>query len=365
VALRSQASAASGPRVERRGLHPGAWAAWLAGGSVAVFLTSNPLYLILGLLAACAVYAGVRESKKGRVLGPFVALGVLFAGLSVPFNVLTGSSGATELASIPELRFPSWFGGVTLGGAITAEALVSAAGRALGIATLVVLAAAFNAGVDHFRVLRLAPRALSQLAVAATIAVLAVPQALAQARAVAEAKRLRGLPARGVRALPGLLLPVLQGGLERAVQRAESLDARGFGAGARNGSALVALAGVVGLGACAWGAFAHYYYGPGIATGVVLGAGAALVVLALARGGGPATSRLFVERWTARDGAVALAAALAVALVLALRVSGAGDAGYLPYPEARAPAFHAAGALAFLLLLAPVALGGMEGGEAS
>ena len=78
------------------------------------------------------------------------------------------------------------------------------------VRTLVVLAAAFNAAVDHFRLLRLAPRRLSQLMLTLTISILVVPQALAHARAVAEAKRLRGRRASGLRALPGLLLPVLQ-----------------------------------------------------------------------------------------------------------------------------------------------------------
>ena len=102
----------------------------------------------------------VGGGAKGRALTPLGRSGLALAGLSVPLNVLMGSTGPPELASLPVLTFPSWFGGVTFGGTITGEALVTAAGRAISIATLVLAAAAFNAAIDHFRLLRLAPRAL-------------------------------------------------------------------------------------------------------------------------------------------------------------------------------------------------------------
>ncbi len=337
-------------------LHPGAWLAWLAGGCAAVFLTSNPLYLSLGLLAALGVYLSVRETTKGRALTPFVALGLTLALLSVPFNVLTGSSGPSVLVTGPELVFPSWLGGLTLGGAITGEALVSATNRALGIAAIVALAGAFNASIDHFRLVRLTPRALSQLMLSLTVAIVVVPQSIAHARSVAEAQRLRGRPARGLRALPGLLLPALQGALERSVQRAESMDARGFGGGGPSGGALHMIIGVAGLGLCAWGAFAHFYYGAGLLPSVAILAGAGLVVAALVRGGRGRTNRLRRDRWTVRDSLVAAAAAVGVGMVVALRVSGAGDADYLAYPRVTAPAFHIAGAAAFVLLLLPAFL---------
>jgi energy-coupling factor transport system permease protein len=350
--LRSQARSSA-----RRALHAGAWLAWLAAACVAVFLTSNPLYLSLGFLAACGVYLNVWDAPKRRALGPFVALGLLFALLSVPFNVLTGSSGWTVLATLPQVAFPRSFGGVTFGGAITAEALVTAIDRALGIATLVMVAAAFNAAVDHLRLLRLSPRSLSQVMMVFTVAVLAVPQGLKQARAVTEARRLRGRGMRGFRAVPSLMLPVLQGALERSVQRAESLDARGFGAGASRGGWPASLGGAAGLGLCCWGAFAHFYYGANIVSSVAIAAGAAVVALALLRSGGTKQRRLVRDRWHARDWLVLASALAGVLCLLALRISGAGDANYLAYPRVASPGFHPVGVVAFLLLLAPVVVG--------
>ncbi len=347
-------------------LHPGAWLAWLAGGCAAVFLTSNPLYLSLAFLVGTGVYLSVRDSPKGRAFGAFVFIGLAFAVISIPFNVLTGSSGPSVIATVPELSFPSWFGGFTLGGDITGEALMTATNRAVGIATLVVFAGAFNASIDHFRLMRLAPRALSQLMLTLTVAIVVLPQAVAHARSVAEAQRLRGKPARGLRALPGLLLPTLHGALERSVQRAESMDARGFGGrgqtgGRAGGGAFAGVVGVLGLGAATWGAFAHYWYGAGLLPTLAIAGGVMLVGIALLRGAGVETTRLRADRWAPLDAIIAIAAVLAAVLMLALRASGAGDAGYLAYPEVVAPAFHPIGALAMLLLLAPALASGARG----
>jgi len=344
----------------RRALHPGAWLAWLVAACAAAFLTSNPLYLSIGFLASCAVYASVWDAPKRRALGPFVALGLALALLSVPFNVLTGSSGPTVLATLPHLAFPRWFGGVTFGGEITAEALVTAGERALGIATLVLAAAAFNAAVDHARLLRLAPRSLSQVMTVFIVAVLAVPQGARHARAVAEARRLRGRGTGGWRAAPALVLPVLQGALERSVQRAESLDARGFGAGTASGGTIAVLGGVVGLGLCCWGAFAHFYYGSGVAPSVAIVAGVVVVVFALVRSGGAKRQRLVRDPWRARDWCVMASAVAGVLLLLGMRIAGAGDADYLAYPGVVAPAFHPLGAIALLLLLTPAFAGAVE-----
>ncbi len=334
-------------------LHPGAWLAWLSGGCAAVFLTSNPLYLSLAFLVGMGVYLSVRESPKGRAFGAFVLIGLVFAAISIPFNVLTGSSGPSVIATVPELSFPRWFGGFTLGGDITGEALMTATNRAVGIATLVVFAGAFNASIDHFRLMRLAPRALSQLMLTLTVAIVVLPQAVAHARSVAEAQRLRGKPARGLRALPGLLLPTLHGALERSVQRAESMDARGFGGGRTGGGAFAGLGGVLGLGVATWGAFAHYWYGAGLLPTLAIAGGVMLVGIALLRGAGVETTRLRADRWAPLDAIIAIAAVLAAVLMLALRASGAGDAGYLAYPEVVAPVFNPVGAIAMLLLLAP------------
>jgi hypothetical protein len=89
---------------------------------------------------------------------------------------------------------------------------------------------------------------------------------------------------------------------------------------------------------------------------IAMGAGGATVMASLMRGG-YRTTRLRSDPRSTFDVVVAGASIASVALVLALRVAGAGDVAYLPYPDVVTPAFHPAGAAAFLLLLAPLFAG--------
>jgi energy-coupling factor transport system permease protein len=342
---------ATGPRA-------GAWLAWLAAASIAVFLTSNPLYLATACLVALTVYASIPGNARQRVYGLIIKVGLFFALLSIPFNLLTGSTGPTVLFELPRLTFPGWLGGVTLGGAATAESLLYAIDRALRLIALLLFAAAFNVGVDHYRLLRLMPSALKQMGVVITVSVLLIPQAIGQARAVMEAQRLRGRAVRGLRSLAGLTVPVLAGALERSLQRAESLDARGFGSldpSARGRNRWAVLLSVGGLGLAAGGAFAYFYYGgTPLAAGAAMTSGFVLAAFAVrVQGEGAGGSRYSHESWTGRDGFVVGCALLSTALLILLRLLDTGDATYIPYPSVTAPAFHPLGALAFLLLLAP------------
>jgi energy-coupling factor transport system permease protein len=337
-----------------RELDASAWLTWVVAVGALAFLTSNPLYVALCFIATLAAYASVADSPKGRAMLPVVILGLILAAMSVPFNLLTGSSGDTVLFELPTISFPSWFGGVTVGGDITGEALIASIGRALGIAALVVSAAAFNSGVNHFRLLRLAPTALAQLMTVFTIAALVVPQGMARARLVAEGRRLRGRSVRGIRSMAGIALPVLQGALEGAVQRAESLDAKGFGGGSNIAPpAWKSLIATGALGLFAWGAFSHYYNGSSefSVLSMVLAAGIVLAMLYSGR----RRRRAGVSRnaLTGPDWLVVVSSGASVALIVGLRASGLGDVSYLPYPDLAVPEFHPAGGAAALLLLAP------------
>jgi energy-coupling factor transport system permease protein len=203
------------------------------------------------------------------------------------------------------------------------------------------------------------PSVLKQMGVVVTVAMLLIPQAVGQAWAVAEAQRLRGRRVRGLRGLAGLAVPVLAGALERSIQRAESLDARGFGSLApsvKRTSHWVALLSVAGLGLVACGGFGYFYYGgsslPAIA---VVAAGVVSIAFAVrVQGRGVITSHYCQEPWTRPDVLVAGCSLLSVVLLIGMRALGAGDVAYNPYPNVAAPALHPLGALAILLLLAPV-----------
>lgn len=347
-------------------MHTLTWLTWLGAAFAAIVLAPNPLYLCLVFLAAAQVFLGWRgDSPMARSFGLFVRAGAFVCLGYVVFGLVTvgGAQGETVLLELPALRLPAWLGGVVLGGPVTAEALAWGLTRGLSIWALMVVFGAFNALVDHHRLLRLTPRALFHAGLAVTIAVAFVPALLRAILEIGQAQRARGHRFGGPRSWPPLVSPLLAGSLERSIQLAEALDARGYGradAAGRAGALRQAglLAGVLLLGA---GVFGWLYYGPGAAPAAMASGGALALGLSL-RALGRLVSRSAYrrERWRRRDGA-AVAACLGCACALAaMRLAGAGELVYYPFPAIVPPGFDLRAGLAILLLAAPAALGRRE-----
>ena len=334
-----------------------AWLAWLLAGSVAVFLTSNPFYLATACLACLVVYESLPRGRRRRAYGLIVKIGLFFALLSIPFNVLTGSSGATSLLELPRISFPGWLGGVTLGGDVTAESSLYATGKALRLVALLLVATAFNVGVDHYRLLRLVPPALRQMGVVVTVSVLLLPQAFAQARAVAESQRLRGRRARGLRDAGAFVVPVLAGALERSIQRAESLDARGFGStpsGDASGWTGAFVMASIALTAAGVAAYLYVRDNPLLAIAAIAAAAVAALLATRSRGGRSQSTRYSHEPLAGSSALVIGCCVLSLTLLAAMRALGAGGMSYYPYPKAVAPVLSPIALVALLLLLVPM-----------
>jgi len=345
--------AAASLQGEADALHPLTWAAWLGAALAMVFLTSNPLYITIMGLAALLVYVSNRRREQ-RAMDYLLAGGVALAALTVPLNLLAGSSGATEIVALPSATLPRWLGSVTFGGDVTAESLVHAAGQAAGIATMMALVFAFNASVDHFRLLRHVPAGLAQLGIIITIGLLLIPETLTRAAALRESRALRGHRAGGGGATLAMALPLLSSALERSVQRAESLDSRGFGRLARRRGVVETLLAVAGVALAACGAFwAYYADAPALPLAAMAAGGAIVVAVVVRQGADSAAVRLPSPTMSAGDAVVVGACALALAVFAVSQALDAGGLTYMPFPEITAPSFSAIPALACLLMAAP------------
>jgi energy-coupling factor transport system permease protein len=345
-------------------MHTLSWLIWLAAALAAAGLTNNPLYLLLAMLASALVFAVWREARPlARAYRLFLLGGLaLWAGY-VLFSVVTvgGARGRTVLAHLPELTAPALLGGVTLGGPLSAEDLVWGMQRGLRIWVLLVLFGTFNALANHYRLLRLAPRSLFHAGLVVTVAVTFVPHLLGALDEIREAQQIRGHRFRGLRSYAPLLGPLLAGSLERSIQLAEALDARGYGRTraadvAQGRRQVVVLLGLLLLGA---GLFVWLYYGGagGAAGPALIGAGAAALLLALrALGRLVPRSTYRRERWRPRDSAALLALLGAAAGLAAMRLLGAGGLVYNPYPLLGPPPFDPLAGLLFCALAAPALL---------
>lgn len=275
------------PRADRAtALHAGAWWLWALGLAAAASRTTNPLILAL-LVAVTGYVVAARRSDApwARSYGTFLKLALLVLGIRLVFAVLLGSAvpGTRLLFTLPELPLPGWAQGVRVGGPVTAEGLLFACYDGMKLATLLICVGAANALASPARLLKSLPGALYEVGVAVVVAMTFAPNLVADVQRLRAARRLRGRPDKGVRAILQVALPVLEGALERSVALAAAMDARGYGrtaavpAAVRRTTGALTLGGL--LGVCA-GTYALLS-----AQGAAYGLPVLLIGLAAALGG--------------------------------------------------------------------------------
>lgn len=215
-----------------RHLHPGAWWLWALGLATAASRTTNPLLLVLLVAVAGNVVAARRTSAPwANSYAAFLRLGLIVIAIRVVFQAVFGAavSGTTVLVRLPEVPLPDWMQGIRIGGPVTTEALAAAAFDGLRLAAILACVGAANALANPKRLLASIPGALYEMGVAVVVAMTFAPQLVADAARARAARRLRGRPDRGVRALRAIAVPVLEGALERSLALAAAMDSRGYG----------------------------------------------------------------------------------------------------------------------------------------
>ena len=206
-------------------------AAWSACCLFIVLSTTNPVYKVMVLaaaLSALAAGAGLR-----RMRGVLVAV-FLIAAFATLLNFVSAHLGATVLFSLPD-QIPA------LGGPYTLEALVFGASGGITIAAAILAAAPFSLLLDSHEVMDALPAPLSRTGVAIASSLNLVPAIATSFVEVTEAQRLRGWRPRGPRSWMEVVVPLVLTSVEDSIQLAESMEARGFGSGARTTMASHAL----------------------------------------------------------------------------------------------------------------------------
>lgn len=216
---------------EGRWLHPGAWWAWALGLAAAASRTTNPLLLVLLVLAAGVVVNARRpDAPWGRSFGFFVRLGLVVIVVRVAVQVLFGAAlGTTEIVHLPGLALPSWLAGVRIGGDVMLESVLLAFYDGLRLATILICVGAANSLASPTRLLKSVPAALYELGVSVVVALTFTPQLVSDVDRLRTARRLRGRSSSGPRAIAASAVPVLEGALERSVTLAAAMDSRGYG----------------------------------------------------------------------------------------------------------------------------------------
>ena len=268
--------------VTPRMLHPVAWWVWGVGLATAAAHTTNPWLLLLIVAVAGWVVLERREVGALDSFRPFLLLGLFAIALRVVLTIVLGNGvpGQVVLVDLPQVRLPSWFAGLRLGGAVTLESVVAAAIDGLRLATTLACIGAANALASPRRLLRYAPATLYDIGTAVVVALTFAPALVDLAGRVRAARRLRGHSGRGLRELARLAVPVLEGALDRSLDLAASMESRGYGRTAVRGrrdriiGSLLALTGSAGTIAGLYGVLSSSAQGwlgmPMLGTGLVL-----------------------------------------------------------------------------------------------
>ena len=198
-------------------------------------MSPGPAAALLAGLAAAALLASHTASVAAIVVLLLVVCLRAPRGRRWPYLVgVVGSAGAVfAITPFVESRgtHPLWIGPTVpvLGSLdITSEELAAGATQALRLAAVGLAFAAYALLLDHDRLVQAAGFARrSVLAVA--LATRLVPTLERDAAGLVEALRGRGVEVSGLRGRARLLSPLLAGSLERGLNLAEAMEARGFG----------------------------------------------------------------------------------------------------------------------------------------
>jgi len=342
--------------------HTVTWLLWLMAALLPAMLTRNPLYLIILLLAVAVDYNTIgRTSPVAGSWRPFLKVGLVLAAFSVLINTLTVHHGETMLFTLP--RFALTFGRVMfldLGGEITLEALSYGLANGLSLIAILLIFATFNVLVDHHQLLRSIPGFMYQTAMIASIAIAFVPQMVSSLQDIREAQAIRGHRFRGIRDLLPLLVPLLTTGLERAIQLAESMEARGFGSNVQSRSRKRELAHsmliVLALFGLLAGAFWYSYYTADRWASAFLIVGSILLLAGnlIAMGRRVGRSRYRRESWRRRDTIVSAASIIAIATIALFWLVDGEALLFYPYPRFSLPGFNPLIGLILLTIVTPV-----------
>ena len=323
-----------------------AWLIWTLAAALLTMLTRNPFYIVIILLSARLVGLTWQQPSAAFKL-PLLRIAVVILTFSALFNMLFVHVGATVLFTLPE----NW---PLLGGDVTLEAAVYGIVNGLMLFTLLVVFISFNNIVPGSDLIHLTPRAFHNLGLVVLIALTYVPETRRHWQKIQDAQAIRGHQIRGWRDWRPILIPLLVGGMERALALAEAMVARGYGASTSQPQPLlVQLLLLLGLGAAFAGWLLSFWVGwPGW---VLMGSGVVILLMLLwgLSGGGQAV-RYQPRGWGRRENIILVTAVIPLAVVLIpWPFVDTSSLFYTPYHTLTLPEFNVALGLVLALLAVP------------
>ena len=324
------------------------WLLWGGAAIIPLLVARNPFVVLVVLISVLAVRT-VWASRSRQGWQWVVRIAAVFMAVGTVFNALTVHAGDQVLFMFPA-SLP------LIGGRITVNAIAYGVVSGLAILTLVLAGTTVAAGLVWADLMRSMPQRVAPIAVAGSVAWSFLPGASQAFQEIRESQAARGHHIRGLRDLPPLVVPLLGGGLERAMTMSEALESRGFG---HSGAAPAPpplfrwmLVGATGSGLLMAYAFAVGQMQTGI-VGVMLAAGCVFLATRMHPSHGRRTTRYRALTWRHADRVVAVCSLLALVSFLFRYGSAPQAAVFNPYPTLSWPVTDVWMLLGLALLTAP------------
>jgi len=212
--------------------NPMSW--WLAGLSLAIVasLTSNIFVLLFICVGTLSIIKLCRDdSPWAQSIGFYIKLAAIVITLRVAFRIIfnLGSSTKDAFLLLPSIDIDFGFGNaLKLFGPISATAFNFALVDGLRLAAIILAVGMANSLANPRKLLKSTPGALYEIATAISIAINLAPQLIASLSRVRRARSLRG-QSKGMKAITGIVIPVLEDTIDQSMGLAASMSARGFG----------------------------------------------------------------------------------------------------------------------------------------
>lgn len=328
-------------------VHTYAWMLWLISGLVMITTTRNPLIILLVVLILLVFQIRISENAT-RILKTSFQFSLSVLTLSTVFNMVISRFGETILFRLPE-NLP------LLGGNFTLEAVVYGLTNGLILIGIFSLFMILNQVVSVHSLVRLIPQAFHPVAVVTTIALTFIPASQKQFQAIREAQAIRGQQLKKHKDWLPLIIPLLIGGLERAMQIAEAMTARGFSAQVeQKPSVLEKILLPCGLLLIVVGWVLELSSSSLISGWVLIASGLVMLLGLFFLGGRKVKKTVYAEEpWTFSSTAISVIGLLII-LAFLLPIRGKELLKYDPYPTFGLPGFPILQGLATLALIIPL-----------
>ena len=211
---------------------PATW--WVLGISLAIAsgMTSNPFVLLATLVFCVSLILIAREPAPwSQSLKFYLGLSLFILLTRVAFRIIFNFSAPADqtVLSLPAVEINLGLGGaISLLGNVSGASLVSAFSDGLRLASIILSIGLANTLANPRKLLKSTPAALYEIASAVSVAINLAPQLIESLQRVRRARSLRGR-SKGLGALAGTVIPVLEDTIDHSLALAASMDARGFG----------------------------------------------------------------------------------------------------------------------------------------